>query len=294
MFGGRMEQLEGYVERITFRNEENGYTVMTLNADGISICVTGSLPEISEGEFVRVNGERIVHPVYGEQIKADVLAFTAPRDMVQVERYLGSGAIKGVGPKLAKRITDLFGEDTFRILEEEPERLSEVKGISERSAMEIAEQVITKREARDAMMFLQGYNISPKLAARVYKFYGTRIYTVLRENPYRLAEDIDGVGFKTADDIAMKAGIRPDSAFRIRCAALYILRQAAGFGHTYYPRDELVQRTEELLGISLSDFDGILQDLLIEHRIVIRSPGSRSIFHSFTGWSLKQPGCCAI
>ncbi len=266
-----MEQLEGYVERITYRNAENGYTVMTLNIDGESVCVTGSLPELSEGEFVRVSGERIVHPVYGEQVKADALAFIAPRDLLQVERYLGSGAIKGVGPKLAKRITDMFGEDTFRILEEEPERLAEVKGISERSAMEIAEQVITKREARDAMMFLQAYNISPKLAARVYKFYGTRIYTVLRENPYRLAEDIDGVGFKTADDIAMKAGIRPDSAFRVRCAVLYILRQAASFGHTYYPKDELIQRTEALLEISLSDFDSILQDLLMERRIVIRN-----------------------
>ena len=266
-----MEKLEGYVERVTYRNEENGYTVMNLNTDGESVCVTGNLPEINEGEYVTVTGERVVHPVYGDQFKASEVEFTAPQDITQVERYLGSGAIKGVGPKLAKRITALFGEDTFRVLEEEPERLSEVKGISERTAMEIAEQVITKREARSAMMFLQSYHISPKLAARVYKTYGVRVYTVLRENPYRLAEDIEGVGFKTADEIAMNAGIRPDSEFRIRCAVLYILRQAASFGHTYYPRDELFARTEELLGIRLSDFDHLLDLLLEEKRIVIRT-----------------------
>ena len=269
--GGAMEQLEGYVERITYRNQESGYTVMTLHTEGDSVCVTGSFAELSEGEFVRVRGEMIVHPVYGEQMKAETLEFTAPGDVTQIERYLGSGAIRGVGPKLAKRITDMFGEDTLRILEEEPERLSEVKGISERSAMEIAEQVISKREARSAMMFLQGYHISPKLSARIYKEYGNRVYTVLRENPYRLAEDIDGVGFKTADEIAMKAGIRPDSAFRVRCGVVYLLRQAAGYGHTFYPRDELVRLSEELLGVTLSDFDSILQDLLMERRIVIRN-----------------------
>ena len=266
-----METREGYIERITYRNEENGYTVMTINTDGGSLVVTGSLPSVSEGEFVRVTGEMVVHTVYGEQFKADLLEFTAPGDIAQVERYLGSGAIKGIGPKLAKRITDMFGEDTFRVLEEEPERLSEVKGISARSAMEIAEQVITKREARSAMMFLQEYRISPRLAARIYQAYGTRVYTVLRENPYRLAEDIDGVGFKTADDIAMKAGIRPDSAFRVRCAVLYVLQQAASFGHTYYPWDELIARTEELLGIELSDFSHLMEELLMERKVVIRN-----------------------
>ena len=269
-----MEKFEGYVERITFRNEENGYTVMTLKQGTKERCVTGIFPAVSEGEYLKTEGELTVHPVYGEQMKAESYSFVAPSDEASCERYLGSGAIKGVGPKMAARIVAKFGADTFRILEEEPERLSEIRGISERSAMAIAAQIIEKREMRNAMIFLQQYGISLQLAAKIYRLYGSELYRIIRENPYRLADDIQGVGFKSADSIAMQTGIRADSEFRVKSALLYVLRQSVSLGHTYYPSDLLLSDTEDLLGIEISDSEHLLTELMTDRRIIIKKDGS--------------------
>ncbi len=231
-----MAVVTGFVERIKYRNEDNGYTVLSLNVNGEETAAVGTFHYISEGELVEASGQMTVHPVYGEQLTVESYEIKTPEDTLSMERYLGSGAIKGIGAALASRIVRRFKKDTFRIMEEEPERLSEIKGISEKMAMAIAEQVQEKKEMRQAMMFLQEYGISMNLAVKIYQQYGPKLYSVLRENPYQLADDIPGVGFKAADEIAQKVGIFTDSDFRIRCGLLYTLLQAVGNGHTYLPK----------------------------------------------------------
>ena len=271
-----MEKLTGQVERITYRNEENGYTVLALTneADGEEYVLTGIFPSISQGEFILAEGEMTVHPMYGEQMKVERYEFAAPSDAAAVERYLQSGAVRGIGKALAKRIVATFGADTFRILEEEPERLAEIKGISERQAMEIAADTAEKRELRSAMLFLQQYGITLNLAAKIYKRYGAELYRVIRENPYRIAEDIDGVGFKSADEIARQMNMPMDSEFRVRSAALYVLGQATQNGHTFLPKDELYTHTEGLLESELHDFEHLLSEIAADGKIVIRRSGA--------------------
>ena len=237
-----METIKGYVEHIIYRNVENGYTVLVLICGEEEITCVGIFSDIAEGENIEAKGEYTDHPSYGRQFKVHSFEERAPEDEIAIERYLGSGAIKGVGLALAARIVRRFKKDTFRIIEEEPERLAEIKGISERKAQEIAEQVNSKKDLRQAMIFLQQYGIHTTLAVKIYKTYGQKIYGILTENPYQLAEDIEGVGFKTADEIASKVGIRTDSDFRIRSAILYVLQQASGEGHTFLPQEELTRR----------------------------------------------------
>lgn len=283
-----MEKFEGFVERITYRNADNGYTVLTLSATDDEYVLTGIFSSVNEGEYIRAEGERTVHPIYGEQVSVASYEFVAPSDRDAVLRYLGSGAIKGIGPKLAKRIVDQFGDDTFRVVEEEPERLSEVKGISERAAMDIAEQMLEKREVRSAMLYLQQFGISLNLSAKIYKQYGMDMYRIIRENPYRLAEDIDGVGFRTADEIAKKAGILPDSEFRIRAALLYVLNRSSENGHTYLPKEILFKDTEDLLDAAIHDSDRIFADLQIEKRIVVKKEGDEVRVYAARLWRIES------
>lgn len=210
-----MERFKGYIDKIVYRNEDNGYTVFELEVDGSTVVCVGTVPYVAEGEYVEVTGEYTEHSVYGQQLKVDTCEDIPPEDEKSVERYLGSGAIKGIGVALAARIVRRFKADTLRIIEQEPERLAEIKGISMRMAMEISDNVTAKRDMRNAMIFLQGYGISMTLAAKIYNQYGPSVYTILKENPYRLADDISGVGFKIADDIAVKMGIQADSASKL-------------------------------------------------------------------------------
>ena len=266
-----MEEVKGYVEHIVFRNEENGYTVLNLeNEDGSVTCV-GNFHYIGEGELVSLQGEYIMHNVYGMQLKVMAYEILTPEDLLSIERYLGSGAIKGVGERLAARIVKKFREDTFRIIEEEPERLAEIKGISERLAREIAVQVEEKKDMRKAMIYLQDYGISATLAAKIYNYYGLNLYKVLDENPYRLADDIQGVGFKTADEIALRIGIHSDSDYRIRSGIFYTLQQAVGEGHVYLYSDVLLRRASYLLEVEISDMEQYLMDLSMERKIVLKT-----------------------
>lgn len=266
-----MERFKGYVNKIVYRNEDNGYTVFELNIDSDDdLTCVGSVPYITEGEFVEVTGSYSEHAVYGQQLKLDTCEDIPPEDEKSVERYLASGAIKGIGAALASRIVRRFKADTLRIIEEEPERLAEIKGISQRMAMEISDSVTAKRDMRNAMMFLQDYGISMALAVKIYNQYGASVYTILRENPYRLADDITGVGFKIADEIARKAGISADSDFRIRSGIMYTLVQAAGNGHIYLPYEELVSQLEVLLDTHVDDIDSQLVDLSIDKKIVVK------------------------
>ncbi len=273
-----MEKLEGYIEHIIFRNEDNGYTVMDLSVDGEEITCTGVLPYAGEGEKVELTGQYISHQSYGRQFKIEACEIKPPEDEESVERYLGSGAIKGVGAALAARIVRHFCGDTFRIIEEEPERLAEIKGISDKKAREIAQQVYEKRDMRKAMIFLQQYGITMNLAVKIYRQYGQNLYQVMQENPYRLAEDIEGVGFRIADGIAMRGGVRADSEYRVKCAIFYILQQAGGEGHCFLPKEQLTERAVELLGIPIADIDQYLLDLSIERRIVIKREAQERVY----------------
>lgn len=264
--------VEGYVEHIIFRNEENGYTVLNLKMKGAELTCVGNLPAVAEGELIEATGEEIQHSVYGRQFRIEVCRTKVPEDSAALERYLGSGAIRGVGAALAGRIVRHFREETLRIIREEPERLSEVKGISERKAREIAAQVAEKSEMQNAMIFLSQYGISLALGAKIYHQYGDGLYRILKENPYKLAEDIQGVGFKLADEIAQKIGIVADSGYRIRSALLYILSQASAQGHMYLPEEQLADRARHLLGIPVEDMEKYLMDLSIDRKIVVKEP----------------------
>lgn len=275
-----MEKLAGYVEHIIYRNTDNGYTVLNLVSGEDEITCVGIFSTIAEGENIEATGDYTDHPTYGTQFKVVSFEEKAPEDQEAIERYLGSGAIKGIGLAMAARIVRRFKEDTFRIIEEEPERLAEVKGISERKAMEIASQVNEKRDLRQAMIFLQQFGITMNLAVKIYNKYGQEVYGILKENPYRLADDIEGVGFRTADDIAAKAGIRTDSDFRVRSGILYTLLQASGEGHTFLPQEELTAKTSELLGIDKDIIEKNYMDLSIERKIIMKQSGEQMQIYS--------------
>ena len=265
-----MESLAGYVEHIIYRNADNGYTVLNLVSGEDEITCVGIFSAIAEGENIEAQGEYTEHPTYGQQFKVTSFEEKAPEDEEAIERYLGSGAIKGIGLAMAARIVRRFKEDTFRSIEEEPERLAEIKGISNRKAMEIASQVNEKRDLRQAMIFLQQYGITMNLAVKVYQAYGQDVYGIIRENPYRLADDIDGVGFRTADEIAARVGIRMDSDFRVRSGILYTLLQASGEGHTYLPETELTPRASKLLNVTAEQVEKQYMDLAIERKIILK------------------------
>lgn len=264
-----MEQIKGYIERIVFRNSENGYTVMSVNSDGEEMTCVGIFHYISEGEYVEMEGEYIEHPSYGPQFSVSSYEIIAPEDEVSMIRYLGSGAIKGVKISTATKIVNKFKGDTFRIMEEEPERLAEIKGISLKKAREISEQMEEKKDMRKAMLFLGQYGISMSLGVKIYNFYGPGIYEVIKVNPYRMADEIDGIGFKIADEIASHVGINSDSDFRIKSGILYALQQAGIGGNVYVPYEQLVCQAEELLNLSEVNLDKHLTDLAIEKRIII-------------------------
>lgn len=265
-----METLSGYVEHIIFQNSENGYTVLNLAAEGDEIVCVGMCRGLSQGESISAWGEYVDHPVYGSQFKISSFQVVVPQDGAGMERYLGSGAIKGVGPALAARIVRKFGKDTFRIIEEEPERLVEVHGISERKAREIAVQMEEKRDLRNALVYLQQYGISNTLAIKIYETYGENLYGVMRENPYRLAEEIRGIGFRMADELAARIGLHADSEYRIRSGIIYSLFQAVGEGNCYLPMDLLLGRTENLLGIKKEDIRPQLDNLMMDKKVVIK------------------------
>jgi len=267
-----METIKGFIDHIIYRNKDNGYTVLNLLTQEGELTCVGFFKTMDQGETIEAQGDYAQHQIYGKQFKIEQYKILPPSDEVSVERYLSSGAVKGVGEALARRIVKAFGADTYRIIEEEPERLAEVKGISLRKAREIAASVYEKRDARDAMTFLQGYGISNTLALRIYETYGMGLYGIMRENPYKLAEDIQGIGFRIADEIAAKIGIHTDSDYRIRSGLLYTLQRAGGEGHCYLPADRLLSDAGELLEIEPSLMEPQLQNLAMDKKIVIKMP----------------------
>ncbi len=300
-----MTAYKGFVSHIVYRNEENSYTVfeltLTESADGTSAgsdsgtrtgtgqagsadqpdsselgdvmtCV-GYPVSISEGESCVVEGEYTTHPVYGEQLRVRSYRMIAPENAQAMYRYLAAGSIKRIGPAMAARIIKMFGDDTLRVMEEEPEKLARVKGISLNIAREIGAQMEDKKDLRDAMIFLQKYGIGSAHASRIWQTYGMGLYEIMKTNPYRLAEDIRGIGFATADEIARRIGIRADSEYRIRSGLLYNLFMASGEGHSFLPRDILLKRTGELLRLPPDEVLLQMENLAIEGRLKIRWRG---------------------
>ena len=265
-----MYSIKGFVEHIIFKNQQNGYGVINLVVQENEITCTGIFNQLDEGECIEAEGEYVDHAVYGKQFKVSSFKIVAPEDAVAVERYLGSGAIKGIGAALAARIVRHFGEDTFRIIEEEPHRLAEIKGISKNKAREIAEQVEEKKDVREAMIFLQKYGISNTLSIKIYKQYGMGLYKIMQENPYKLAEDVSGIGFKIADEVASKIGIHTDSDYRIRSGILYTLMQAGIDGHVYLPQELLLNRAAQILSLKPEQIQAQVSNLAMDKKIVIK------------------------
>ena len=273
-----IKEVEGFIENIIYRNEDNGYSVFEIDSDGEEITCVGTFSYLNEGEYIVASGNYVKHPVYYMQFKIDSYEFQVPEDKASVKRYLASGAIKGIGQKMADRIVKEFGDDTFRIMEEEPERLAEIKGISIAKAMDITNQLMEKKDMRKAMMFLQKFGIAMNLATKIFKQYGNQIYSIIENNPYKLADDIEGIGFKIADEIASKVGIKIDSDFRIKSGMLYCLSRATLNGHIYLPKEELVREVANLLLIDVKDFDKYLMDLSVDKKIVCRTKEDGSVY----------------
>lgn len=265
-----METLRGYIDHFIFQSSDNGYTVAEVIVSGESHTCVGNMRGFSEGESVELTGEFVVHPRHMRQFKLSSIRAVPPEDSLALVRYLGSGAIKGVGAALAQRIVDKFGEDTFRIIEEEPERLAEVKGISIRKAQEITDQMVGKRGMREAILFLQQYGISQNLADKIFQQYNSDLYRIIKENPYQMVEDIPGVGFVIADGIASKAGIRVDSDYRVKCGIIYELQRLMQEGNCYYPKDKLIEKAAELLRLDPGHIELHLMNLVMDGRILLK------------------------
>ena len=291
-----LEIIKGYIEHFIYKNAENGYGVVNLVSEDEEIICTGSFKDADVGDFLEIKGSFVTHPVYGEQLKVSSYKIVLPDDALSMQRYLASGAIKGIGESLAAKIVKRFGDDTFRIIEDDPLQLVEIKGISEKKARDIAVQMAEKREMRDAMIFLQQYGISNTLAVKVYNKYGSRIYGIIKENPYQLADDISGVGFKTADEIAGKVGIAVDSEYRIKSGVLYCLLQASLDGNTYLPMEELVNKTSEILAngpqnvIDVEDIRTQIANLMMDKKLV--SKNGNQIFAA--SYYYEEQGCAAM
>lgn len=288
-----METIKGFVDHIIFQNADNGYTVLSLSTEEGEGILVGMMKGISQGDSIQAEGDYIEHPVYGEQFKVSTFKTVMPEDAASMERYLASGAIKGIGSALAARIVKKFGNDTFRIMEEEPERLSEIKGISERIAREISAQMEEKKDMREAFLYLQQFGITNALAVKIYNTYGNRLYTVLQENPYKMAEDIDGVGFKIADEIAGRIGIHTDSDYRIRSGILYVLLQAVQEGHMYLPGKMLLARASELLGIEEQHIEPQISNLAMDRKIVVKKPSAEDDIQVFAATCYYAEMNCA-
>ena len=268
-----MEELKGYIEHIIYSNAENGYTVFVFTTDTEEITCVGTLHALSQGERLKIKGERVNHQLYGEQFKISELEIIEPTDEETILKYLSQGAVKGVGEALAKRIVNMFGADALRIIEEEPELLAKVKGISLRKAQEIASAVLEKKDLRQIMMFAAELGISNNLAVKIYTKYGSSAISLIEENPYRLAEDIEGIGFKRADEIASRLSLNIDPDLRSACGIVYVLTLATLEGHTYLPLEELIKKSEELLCVSADNVKLIIENLSMDKKIIIKNAG---------------------
>lgn len=266
-----MVEITGIIENIVFRNESNGFTVVDIHEDesGDLITAVGILPFANEGERVRIGGEWTVHPDYGEQIKIERFNVETPSTEDAMERYLASGLIKGIGPSTARKLIEKFGTDILDIMQYNPDKLTEVPGIGPKKAQTIATSFAEQMEIKEVMMYLQAYGISTAFSVKIYKKYGNDTISLIEENPYRLASEVEGIGFKTADRIAQTMGISFDSPYRIAAGTQYVLSQAANDGHTYLPKDELIHEASNILAVASELVEQAIVSMAIEQSIFV-------------------------
>ena len=266
-----MVEIKGQIERVTYFNEENGYVVARLKAEGHMDLVTivGTVPGLNPGEVLKLKGEWQSHPKYGKQFKISSCETAIPATVAGMERYLASGMIKGIGPVMAKRLVTRFGTETLDVIEQDTERLKEVEGIGEKRVEMIRSAWQAQREIREVMIFLQGHGVSPAYAVKIFKQYGSEAVPVVRENPYRLAEEVFGIGFITADKIAEKLGIEKESLIRARAGVQFILNRLSDEGHVYFPFDRLVEEAEKTLEIDRGIILDALASAAADRRVVI-------------------------
>ena len=263
-----MEIIEAFADETVFRNEENGYTVLVVKAGKSRVSAVGIMPPIAVGEKLRITGDWTEHPVYGRQIKVQSIEIEKPTTLSGIEKYLSSGMIRGIGPATAKLLIRAFGEETLDVLYSQPEKLLDVPGIGQKRAQMIQESYAEQAQQREAMVFLQSYGVTPALAVKIYKRYGENVRQVITRNPDRLVEDVEGIGFKTADRIAASLGIEQTSEYRLSAGVKYTLSEAtAGAGHCYLPRPELALAARRLLGSDADTIDRTIDSLILSHDI---------------------------
>jgi exodeoxyribonuclease V alpha subunit len=266
-----LADLQGQIERITYTNDENGYTIAKLKVYGQRDLVTivGNLMAPTPGEIIKMRGEWANHPKYGEQFKIVHYKTTVPASVYGIEKYLGSGLIKGIGPVMAKRIVKKFGKKTLDVIEEDIEKLAEVEGIGEKRIGMIQKAWDEQKEIREVMLFLQTHGVSSGYATKIFKQYGDRSIEVVKQNPYRLATDIFGIGFITADNIAEKLGFDKNSELRAEAGILYVLNQLSDDGHVFYPYEPMIEKCQEILQVDKEIIIKALGVIDLDNRIVI-------------------------
>lgn len=279
-----MIELQGNIEEIIFHNEDNGYTVAILETIEDIITIVGNIPLIREGETLKIIGEKIVHPTYGEQLKVESYELVAPKTLEGIEKYLSSGLIPGIGPKTAEKIVEKFGIDSLDVLQYAPERLSEIEGIGTKKIEKIAKSFIEQREMKEVMVFLQQYDITPALGVKIYKKYGNETINKLRENPYRLSEEIIGVGFKLADNIATSMGVDKLSDYRINAGIKFVLKEIARDGHTYLPKEELILRASRLLLADMNLIEESIMNLALKGEIQLENMENYTAIYSMQNY----------
>lgn len=276
-----MLTIEGIIEEIIYSNEINGYTVCELTSDENEVVAVGYMPFINVGETLRLTGKWVTHQEYGEQFKVEAYEKLLPKTLDAIEKYLSSGIIKGVGPVTASRILDVFGEETMEIIQYHPARLTEIKGISLDKAMKIGQAFDQQRELRNVVMFFQQYGVSPNFSAKIYKAFGETTIEEIKANPYKLADEIFGIGFKKADHIARSLGIDPFSKFRICSGIKYVLSQAAASGHTYLPEDKMKEYTSDLLEVKIDSINDAIISLVFDQSICVeKKEGASRVYLS--------------
>ena len=263
-----MEHLSGTIEEIIFRNDENGYCVCDMNVQDSMVTLVGYLPFVVPGEIIDVEGEFINHPTYGKQFSVSAFSKTPPNSIEAIYKYLAAGMIKGIGPSTAQKIVETFGEDSLNVIESDPERLAELKGISIKRAIEISNSYQSQFGVRNIIMFLQQNNISPVYAGKIYKQFGGSAIELIQNNPYILAREIQGIGFKTADKIAQGLGVHTDNPERVKAAVIFILQEATTNGHVYLPRYTLLSRTIQLTECDGEAADIAVSELCMEHYLI--------------------------
>lgn len=268
-----MDEVQGTIYDVVFRNEQNGYTVLDLERDKELLTLVGYFSFLNIGETIKAYGSWVQHPSYGNQFKVETYTTVTPATVNGIEKYLSSGLIPGIGPHTAKKLVEKFGLDTLDIIQYNPERLTQVEGIGEKKAAKIFEAFQEQKELKDIMMFLEQYGIGPSYAVRIYKTYGANTINEIKGNPYKLSDDIFGIGFKMADRVALSMGVSKSSEYRIASGTKYVLNQYHGIGHTFVPEENLARSAAALLEVDETDISDTIVKLSIEKKLVVEDIG---------------------